>query len=80
MADDTGRGLAGKRKRATTMTGVRLARVVRSPEAALAAGSGGARGDGAVVIEVGGARVTVGRGADLQTIVMVLALLRGGGR
>lgn len=49
-----------------------LARLVRSAASAPTPTSGLVAG--AVVIEVGGARVTVTRGADLQVLVMVLAL------
>ena len=55
---------------------MRLARLVRAPEPALApTGSSGP----ALVIEVGGARVTVGYGADISTVVTVLALVSAGG-
>lgn len=57
---------------------MRLARLMRSP--APSPENVGGMAEGAMVVEVGGARVTVGRGADLQAVVMVLALLRGGGR
>lgn len=62
----------------TAAPAVRLARLVRSSAPAPTPTSGLV--DGTVVIEVGGARVTLARGADLQLLVMVLALLRGGGR
>jgi hypothetical protein len=51
---------------------VRLARMVRTPEAAPATSP-------ALVIEVGGVRVTVGHGADVATVVTVLAMVGAGG-
>jgi transposase len=54
---------------------MRLARLVRTPEPA-AAPTGSA--SPALVIEVGGARVTVGYGADISTVVTVLALVGAG--
>lgn len=62
----------------TAAPAVRLAQLVRSSATAATPTSGLV--DGTVVIEVGGARVTVARGADLQMLVMVLALVRGGSR
>ena len=51
---------------------VRLARLVPTPAFAPTV-----TGDGDIVIEVGGTRMTVGRGADLTTVVTVLAMLGG---
>lgn len=79
MAEDATRGVPGRRRRVTAAAPVvRLARLVRS--SAPAPTPAGGLVDGTVVIEVGGARVTAARGADLQVLVMVLALLRCGGR
>ncbi|MEJ7598541.1 MAG: hypothetical protein WKG01_31985 [Kofleriaceae bacterium] len=50
----------------------RLARLVPTPAAALMASR-----DGEIVIELSGTRMIVGRGADLATVVTVLAMLGG---
>ena len=57
---------------------VRLARVVRSP--ATNAEPAIASSNPALVIEIGGARLTVGHGADVATVVSVLAIVAGGSR
>lgn len=56
---------------------VRLAQLVRSPT--VSAPSSGAAIDAAVVVELGGARVAIARGAEPEIVALVLALLRGGG-
>lgn len=63
----------GRREKRVVETPVRIARVVREGE-----------GDGAgpIVVEVGGARVSVGRGFDravLQDVIEVLQALESGG-
>ena len=79
MEDEAARASPGRRRRvASPAPVVRLAQLVRTPTPA-PKNSGGLI-DGTVVIEVGNARVTVTRGADLQSLVLVLALLRGTGR
>lgn len=70
-----------EREDAATPT-VRLARLVRtpspspSPSPTTPAPSAGS----AVVIELGGARITVGHGADVAMVVSVLAMVSGGPR
>lgn len=61
-----------QRDSAGSASTVRLARLVRTPEAAPATSP-------ALVIEVGGVRVTVGHGADVATVVTVLAMVGAGG-
>ncbi len=58
---------------------VRLARVLRTAVPTLGAVPVPASAEPALVIEVGGARVTVGRGADLAMVVTVLSMVGAGG-
>ena len=80
--DEEQAGARPRRRRvATTSTppaAVRLARLVRSVTPITERTS--AASDGGLVIELGDARLTVGRGADVAMVVTVLALLRGGDR
>lgn len=56
---------------------VRLVRLVRTPAAI--ASPPPASASPALVIEIGGTRVTVGHGADVATVVTVLAMVGAGG-
>jgi len=85
MSDEPIEEPAPRRRRvraASPMPTVRLARLVRSTTAGLSPPSTRSEVmmDGAVVVDVGGARVTAGRGADLTMVMTVVALLRGAGR
>lgn len=51
---------------------LRFARVIPTPAATAATAR-----DGEVVLEVGGSRLTIGRGADLATVVTLAAMLGG---
>ena len=81
--DEEQAGARPRRRRvATTSTppaAVRLARLVRSVTP-ITERTSAAASDGGLVIELGDARLTVGRGADVAMVVTVLALLRGGDR
>lgn len=57
---------------------VRLARLVRSPPSSESPPVAAPAITAALVIEVGGARVTVARDADLGMVATVLALVGGG--
>jgi len=57
-------------------SGIRLARLVRAPVVAATVEPSASP---ALVIEVGGVRVTVGHGADVATVVTVLAMVGAGG-
>jgi len=61
------------------ITPVRLARVLRTSAPLLGAAPVAADAEPALVIEVGGARVTVGRSADLAMLVTVLSMVGAGG-
>jgi hypothetical protein len=62
-----------QRDAAASAPAVRLARLVRTPSAPAVSASP------ALVIEVGDVRVTVGHGADVATVVTVLAMVGAGG-
>jgi hypothetical protein len=72
MADPLARSPATRRKPTpAAVPALRLAQLVRRPSPAAASEAG------TVTIEVGGATITIGAGADMATVVMVLALLGG---
>ncbi len=73
MADPTPRPNSAPRKRILSPPpAVRLAQLVRTPTIARPPVR-----DGEVVVEVGGARITVAPNADLTAVVTILALLGG---
>ena len=77
MADPTARSTAPPRKLAAlapmaapTMPAVRLAQLVRTPTSPAPRG-------GDVVVDLGTTRITIGAGADVATVALVLTLLGG---
>lgn len=80
MADEQAAERRPRRSAAIRVTAaptVRLAQLVRSP--VVVAPTAGASKNAAVVVELSGARVTVAHGAEPAMVVLVLALLGGGG-
>jgi len=59
-----------------TTPSVRLAKLIRAPRQPAKGDHGG---DGAIVIDVRGLRVTIGRRADVGLVAMVVAILGAGG-
>ena len=72
MADPTSTPKFERRSRGTAQPVLRLARLVPTPAAMAAAVR-----DGEVVLEVGGSRLTIGRGADLATVVTLVSMIGG---
>lgn len=73
MADSPARSTSTLRKSAPAAPPeIRLAQLVRAPAAASPAPR-----TGEMVVEVGGARITIGAGVDVATVVLVLTVLGG---
>ena len=72
MPDPTSAPKFEPRRRGPARPVLRLARLVPTPAATATAVR-----DGEVVLEVGGSRLTIGRGADLATVVTLVAMLGG---
>jgi len=77
MADSTPSPRYSPRKRLTSASSpLRLAQLVRTPTISPARMRVPAH-EGEVVVEVGSARITISPGADVTTVVTILALLGG---